>query len=72
VVRTAIIRASVFLFEELIGASIHLLDGVETAPATGGLLALGFRISLLLRFCPLAIIGLLRRATCLDLSVQLR
>ena len=42
----------------LIGASIPLVDRVDVAPATGGLFAFGFRISLLLRFCPLAMIGL--------------
>lgn len=37
----------------LMGTRIALVDSVDVVPAVGGLLAFGFRISRLLRLCPL-------------------
>jgi len=42
----------------LVPISIPLVESAA-ADAAGGLLAFGFRVSLLLRFCPLAMIGFL-------------
>jgi hypothetical protein len=43
----------------LIGDSVPLIGKDEIAVAADGLFAFGLRISLLPRFCPLAMIGLL-------------